>query len=149
MTPDRGSKSSRPKFINSVHISIMYYLFYSVTLKNPNPKKHSPSAKDQKNKHTFPLKSIRTRHPTLPLSFLAPHPPPHTQSYSDSRPTTWSLMKEVLLQESNELEGHQGAALPQPQCSSAGPALVSHPPSSSAIVQASTALFSGPIKGGG
>ncbi|KAJ4928446.1 hypothetical protein JOQ06_016238 [Pogonophryne albipinna] len=93
--------------------------------------------------------------PPETIKHQAPHsapvlfgPPPPTQSYSDSRPTTWSLMKEVLLQESNELEGHQGAALPHPQCSSAGPGLGSHPPSSSAIVQASTALFSGPIKGG-
>ncbi|GLD57831.1 cyclin-dependent kinase 6 [Lates japonicus] len=78
---------------------------------------------------TPPLPSLSTSAPT--------YPPPPSQPYSDSRPTTWSLMKEALLQESNELEGHQAARLPQPQCSSAGPALGSHPPSSAAIVQAS------------
>lgn len=57
-------------------------------------------------------------------------------------------MKEALLQESNELEGHQAARLPQPQCSSAGPPLGSHPPSSATIIQASTSLFCGPMKGG-
>lgn len=52
-----------------------------------------------------------------------------------------------MKEQSNELEGHQGAGLPQPQCSSARPALGSHPPPSTATIQASTTPFSGPIKG--
>lgn len=75
------------------------------------------------------------------------HPSPPTQSYSDSRPTTCSLMKEALLQQSNELEGHQAVGLVLPLCTSAGPTLGSHPPACIAVVQASTAPFSGPIKG--
>lgn len=55
-------------------------------------------------------------------------------------------MKEVLLQESNELEGHQAVGLPQPRCSSAGLALGSGPPSSCTSVQAFPSLFSEPIK---
>lgn len=55
-------------------------------------------------------------------------------------------MKEVLLQESNELEGHQAVGLPQPGCSSAGLALGPGPPSSSTNVQAFPSLFSEPIK---
>lgn len=55
-------------------------------------------------------------------------------------------MKEVLLQESNELEGHQAVGLPQPRCSSAGLALGPGPPSSSTSVQAFPSLFSEPIK---
>lgn len=81
------------------------------------------------------------------LSTLAHPPPLPTQPYLGSRPTTWSLMKEALLQESNELEGHQATRLPQPQSCSAGLTLGSHTPSFTAIVQASTAPFCGPIKG--
>lgn len=74
------------------------------------------------------------------------HLPPPTRPQLDSRPTACSLMKEVLLQESNELEGHQAVGLPQPGCSSAGLALGPGPPSSSTNVQAFPSLFSGPIK---
>lgn len=74
------------------------------------------------------------------------HLPPPTRPQLDSGPTARSLMKEVLLQESNELEGHQAVGLPQPGCSSAGMALGSGPPSSSTNVQAFPSLFSEPIK---
>lgn len=103
-----------------------------------------PSAKEPS------LKRIGKRLHKMNLSSTSQHVahlPPPTQPYSDSRPTTWSLMKEVLLQESNELEGHQAVTLPLPQCSSAGLALGSRPPSSTTTVQAPLNLFSEPKKG--
>lgn len=107
---------------------------------SPRGSLHSASAKDQdlsKNRQTLSSEPVQP-HCTPPwpsLSPPAPHPhplrpPPPTQPSSDRRPTTWSLMKAVLLQESNELEGHQAAGLPRPRRSSARPALGSGPPSS-------------------
>lgn len=87
---------------------------------------------------------LKTSPPPSPQPVL--HLPPPTRPQLDWRPTTCSLMKEVLLQESNELEGHQAVGLPQPRCSSAGLALGSGPPSSSTSVQAFPSLFSEPIK---
>lgn len=151
MTLDSGSQFSSSKYSTPVPIWLNVCCSRDSPLNTLNEGKTftlSQRPKTKKNRQTSPQNQSSPYTPPRPsLSTSAPHLPPPTQPYSDSRPTTWSLMKEVLLQESNELEGHQAVGLPQPRCSSARPALGSHPPSSVTTVQASTTPFSGPIKG--